>query len=314
MVFTGDALVSLQTRRVWDSEKTRTWVIESQTLAAIDLRDPSNPRAAGKLTLPSAPFNGLQVGAGKVYTSHHASIGDGKVRFYLDEIDVSNPDAPALARSVNVPGSLLAFDPTSARAITVDYKRTYWDGVTDGSTCQEKAPLDYVIFDWEGKRCSTVHRSLRLVKLAGTMATLEQSFELPAARIGSVTVAAPRVVLRSTSYGYVYDTVPGGATPSSATPTDRLWVMTGMREGAVQTSPAIDLDKGWGGGVWAEGDRAVAYTGVRKLAVVDTTSASAAKVIRSVELNGYYPYHVAMSADAAYVSLGDQGLTSVPLR
>lgn len=308
VVMAGSTLVSLQTKQTYDYATSKGYVIESQTLSLVDLRDPTKPRMAGKLTLPTFQFSPLQVVNGRVLTSHLQPLGDGKARFYLDEINVDNPDAPFIVRSVNVPGSLLAYDAVSSRAMTVDYKRTYWDDVTDWSACQAKAPLDFPYFDYTTKACSTVHRSMRLVKLDGIFAKLEQSLEFPAARV-SVALADARVVLRATNYGYYYD----GA-PSSTTPTDRLWVLSGMREGLVETSAPIALDAGWGGGLWAKGDRAVAYTGVRKLSVIDLTSAKTAKVLRSVELNGYYPYDVSMGTDTAYVSLGDQGLSAVPLR
>jgi len=307
VVLAGSSLVSLRSTMTYESGKG--YVVTGQELAVVDLRDPTKPRSAGKLALPKLQYTPLQIANGKVLTSHYEPIGDGKVRFYLDEIDVANPDVPLTLRSVNVPGSLLTFDPVSSRAMTVDYRRTVWSGIDDWSKCQTKAPNDSVVFDYSTKTCVTVHRSLRLVKVDGVFARLEQSLELPDARIGNLAIGDARVIVRSTGYGYYSDSYPGSSTPS-----DRVWVISGMREGLLETSAPISLDAGWGGGMWANGDRAVAYTGTRKLAVIDLSSAKTAKLVRTIELAGYYPYHVTMGTDAAYASLGDFGLGAVQLR
>lgn len=306
-VLAGSSLATLRTTSSWDGG---TYRVTANSLAIIDLRDPTKPRAAGKLDLGAWSYTPLQLVSGKVMTSHYQPTGDGRVRFYLDEIDVSNPDAPKVVRSVNVPGSLLTFDPVSSRAITVDYKRTFIEG-TDYYDCSKKvAEGDVLMFDWSSKVCTAVHRSLRLVKVEGPFARLEQAFELPSARIGGVALGDARVVLRST-YGGYYDSYPGGG---STAPTDRAWVLTGMREGLVETSAPITLDAGWGGQMWASGDRAVALTGSRRLSVLDLSSAKTARVVRTTELGSYYASHVAMTPDTAYVSLGQYGVSAVPLR
>ncbi len=305
-VFTGDAVVSYRAEYVYDPA-TGKGALSAPRVSVLDLRDPKNPRAGGTATLAAWPmYTGLQVFAGKVYTSHYEPTSGGKVRFYLDELDVSNPAAPKVAKSVNVPGSLLALDAQSGRAVTVDYRRTF-HSATDHSACAKAAPVgDAVVFDWSTKTCVSIHRVLRLVKVDGAIASLEQSLELPKSPIGSVTVADARVLFRSGYYYYDYSEY-GPSSP----PSDRAWVLNGVPGGAMTMSPEIVLGTGsYGGSAWANGDRAVVSVG-RQMVVVDL---AAAKVVRKAELNGYWTSHVAIANDNAYASLGEYGVTAIALR
>ncbi len=302
MVLAGDTVVALSSETKWNSE-TRTYEAPVSRLSTIDLRDPTKPVAGTTWNLPAASgYTALQVAGGKVLTSRWIPTGEGKVRFYVDELDVSDPAAPKLTRSINVPGSLLAFDAASSRVVTVDYKRIV-TVASDYSDCYAKGTAgDIPLFDWDAKTCVILHRTLRKLSVSGSTATMLESLELPKQRVAQAVVAGARVLLRGGYDYYGYG--------DYKAPVDRVWVLDGVRDGALRTSEIV-LGSGYGGGMWAAGDRAV-LSSDRRLFAVDL---AAAKVLRTVQLDGYsYASHVALGPDTAYASLGDQGVTAISLQ
>jgi len=101
-----------------------------------DLSNPDAPRRAGSVSLADSAWSwGLRAEAGLLWLTHHEwmSVDRSEVRFYLDRIDVSNPDAPVLLPKVNVPGVLLGATAAGSRVYTLE---TAWDpaGSTATST------------------------------------------------------------------------------------------------------------------------------------------------------------------------------------
>jgi hypothetical protein len=91
-----------------------------------DLSNPDAPRRAGRVELASDWSWGLRAEAGLLWLTHHewTSEARGSVRFYLDRIDVSDPDAPRLLPKVNVPGILLGAADGGRRLYTLEAS---WD-------------------------------------------------------------------------------------------------------------------------------------------------------------------------------------------
>ena len=95
----------------------------------LDLSNPDAPRRAGKVVIPGSDWSwGLKAEAGLLWLTHHewTSGSHGEVRYYLDRIDVSDPDAPRLLPKVNVPGTFLGAG-SAGRVYTLD---TTWDEAT----------------------------------------------------------------------------------------------------------------------------------------------------------------------------------------
>jgi hypothetical protein len=94
-----------------------------------DLSDPDAPRRAGAVALAGASWSwGLRADGGLLWLTHHEWVSDRweeGVRYYLDRIDVSDPDAPRLLPKVNVPGLFLASSAGGTRVYTVE---PVWDG------------------------------------------------------------------------------------------------------------------------------------------------------------------------------------------
>jgi hypothetical protein len=99
----------------------------------VDLADPDVPRRAGKVVIPGSDWSwGLRAEAGLLWLTHHewTSGARAEVRYYLDRIDVSDPDAPLLLPKVNVPGTFLGAG-SAGRVYTLD---TSWDDASRSAT------------------------------------------------------------------------------------------------------------------------------------------------------------------------------------
>src|SRR5690606_24145203 len=99
-------------------------------LRVVNLTDPTQP-VQSTLALPTADgYSGLVVDGTNVMLSHFNETSDGRARFYIDRIDLTNPAAPAIAAQVNVPGQLLHYDRPCNRVITSELSRVVVEDVT----------------------------------------------------------------------------------------------------------------------------------------------------------------------------------------
>jgi hypothetical protein len=101
-------------------------------LRLIDLRNADEPKLAqGSIEMPEWPFVN-RVGHGTMLYSTHTEPaldqnGNAKQyheRYFLDRVDVSNPDAISALPKVNIPGRLVDVDASGKILYTVDYQ---WD-------------------------------------------------------------------------------------------------------------------------------------------------------------------------------------------
>ena len=100
-----------------------------------DLSDPDAPRRASRVVLPGSGWSwGLRAEAGLVWITHHRwepADPEGRVRYYLDRIDVADPAAPVLLPPVNVPGVFLGAAAAGTRVHTLE---TTWDAAGQVAT------------------------------------------------------------------------------------------------------------------------------------------------------------------------------------
>jgi hypothetical protein len=323
-VLAGSAL-ALQNRGghwSWNGE----WVSGDAWLDVVDVSNVAAP-VTTRLDLPgSLGVGGLFVDGTTLLTSHYEPVEDspGKIRFFVDFVDVSAPRAPRLAASVNVPGSLFAWDASSGRAITVDYRRQVETGITS-QQCYERHGWQAtfepdVRTRWGGwtestlGTCSVVRHSLKLVRIQDGIATLEDIVELDeGAAFGSSATGDGRVFLSLQdpyAYGY-YDCWdycgPGGS--GSA----KLTVLSGFGSGQLRVG-TLELDGVGGiGGIVARGTRALVRTGWQgDLAVIDASNGVAPVVARTARVPGYV-HHMTLSGSTALLSLGYDGAEAVSL-
>jgi len=117
-------------RRIVETESGRRDF--SSELRLIDLRDVDNPRfTEAAIPMNDYPFVNKVTHGEILYSSHveQATTMTGEsllyhVRSYVDRIDVSDPDAPVVLPSVNIPGYLVDVSRDGNILYTVDYQ---WD-------------------------------------------------------------------------------------------------------------------------------------------------------------------------------------------
>jgi hypothetical protein len=99
-----------------------------------DLSRPDAPRRAARVAIPGSSWSwGLRAEQGLLWLTHHewTSQRYDEVRYFVDRIDPSTPDAPVLLPRVNVPGVLLGAAPGGARIYTLE---TAWGAAGTPST------------------------------------------------------------------------------------------------------------------------------------------------------------------------------------
>ncbi len=121
-------MLPITMRVVHESESGRRYY--DNHLRIIDMSDPDNPRLAeGSMAMNEYPFVN-RVGHGTVLYSMHtepAYDADGNkkqyhVKYYLERVDVSDPDNFEELPKLSVPGQLVDVDETGTLLYTVDYQ------------------------------------------------------------------------------------------------------------------------------------------------------------------------------------------------
>jgi len=309
VVQVGSTAAILWQREKWD--QTDSHLMMQSLLLSIDFADPTHPHQAGTLDLGGATtMTRLQVAGNEVLTSHAEAVANhpGRVRFYLDRIDLSNPALPRVASKINVPGSLLAFDAETQRAVTVDYVRER-RSASSWEECSQTWPR--ASFDYQTNTCTLLHRSLNLVDVGAAHATYRNGFFLDDRNnIGSAAVGEDRIYLANDPYYYYYY---GPGSASNHDNRTRLMTIDGMRAGWLRTASIVPVDVPWRGWLWASGDKLAMGTYYRHMFIFDAADATKPVLQQKVELAGYYSFDVTMNEDAVYASLAEFGLQRIPL-
>jgi len=96
-------------------------------VAVVDLADPSAPRLAASLPLPSGAWAGglLAAGTSVWYSQYEWAESTGLVRCWAGRIDLGDPSSPALAERVNVPGWLFGASEDGRRVYTQEWSWSF---------------------------------------------------------------------------------------------------------------------------------------------------------------------------------------------
>ncbi len=248
-----------------------------------------------------------------VYTSRWQRTQPGRVRFWVDRLDIGNADAPALLPAVNVPGSLLAVDASQTHLTTVDYARHVTRAVTYQDCTTAFGYRAY--FDSDAQSCVTVDRMLRTSDLptGSSRASLRATTSLPGQNIGGIVATGERVyVTLYADYQYGVSTPGGGYQEPVRRPGSQegLFVYAGVDTGALSLTSTFSGAARWP--VAVSGTR-VAIANENGLAVYDT-AAAAPRLLGAQTLRGYgYSYDVLLEPEQAICALGEWGLQSVAL-
>ncbi|MGK3990259.1 beta-propeller domain-containing protein [Sorangium sp. So ce136] len=283
------------------------------SLEIIDLSDPSSPVHRSVALPEGAGYTGLQIDGTTVLTSHWVPLPDdpSRARFYIDRIDVADPSSPVVRAPVNVPGSLLAFDRTSGRALTMDYETVEFEAA-DHVAC-------YGTFGWaeflphnqetrEGPGlCRGTSHTLKLVDVGAETARLRDESPLTDNRSSwEVFVGDDRVFMHA--YASNYDADDGGTSDRSG-----MLVASGLEAGRIEIAPQTDSEIRFGWPLLADGKRLlVSSYNPPSLVVLDAADLDELTYETKGELSST-PNRVTVSGDRALCPLGHYGLEVVDL-
>jgi hypothetical protein len=288
------------------------WGEESDTaLEVVDLSNPDRPRHAASFPLEDDHGVGmLQVRGDQVFTSHREPVAglEGVVRFYLDRFDLSDPDRPRRLRAINVPGSLVDFDPAGGRLVTVDYRRTEV-AVPDAYGCWDRGGDWSGWYDYETGTCTLVERSLNLSAVEGDRAVLQARRRFDSGRLSEVRVTPDRVFVGlSHGYGWYYD----GS--EARDPRAELITVTGLADGRLDVRSSVRLDGPYSRLFGALGLRAVVLADYPPaVSVYDATLPERTIFRRRTLLTGY-AYDVQLHGDQVISANGPWGVQTIRLR
>jgi hypothetical protein len=249
----------------------------TDAVVVYDLSNPDAPRRAGRVELASDWSWGLRADAGLLWLTHYEWTSDGReaVRYYLDRIDVADPDAPRLLPRVNVPGVLLGAGDGGRRVYTVE---TSWDETVQAATTAVHA-LDLTSRD--------------TARLAGTA-------RLPGWASGAVL---------GTGYAWAVTQAWSSGTSRSQV---RL---AALELGAMRVASVQQVSAEWAWPLRAAGGKlflgASAATGPAVL-VHDLAAPGAPRFERAVPTQGW-AWDVVVEGDVAYLPSGPFGVPMLPL-
>jgi hypothetical protein len=302
-------------------------------LHIVDLRDPRAP-SESTLMLPVADgYPGLLKDGDAVLFNHYErNPSNGRVRFYVTRVDLSDPKSPQLLAKLNVPGALIHYDRDHGRALTSELIRTTFDATSeecDGRFAYtEFTPSSAVWTSSPGGVCTGFTQRLHLVRFVTNGVVLENTHELGARDlIATSSMSAGRVVavLSQDRAGWRFYASSlsdcwgrcGFDYFASTNPT-QLLVVGGLAEGRFEVG-RLTVDDGadaWWGfygspPVYAFGTRALLLS-QQDAAVIDTSVASEPRLLRAAPLFGY-PQSVGASGNLALLALGTNGVQRVEL-
>lgn len=320
LVRSGESVVALGTTLAFQTVtrfQDETGPARSR-LAFVDLSDPTAPQLAGSLDLAEGRHvTGLVARGTTLYTSHAEPVVDapGKVRFFVDRVDVSNPAAPRLLAPINTPGSLLVSE--DPRLVTVDYTRRIVPN-SGSNTCRTEG-YDVTYYDQSTDQCIRIERTFRLLEIAGDRANALDSVPFSTSGyVNEVFVGDDRVFATTgPNYygGWYYD---GAPIDSASENESGILTLGGIREGDFRSSftPVSSPDPWWSSarGQAVTGQRLVLtdYSSEPHIAVFDATNLDAPTFHEKAKLRGYLS-DVEIVGDAAICSLGQFGVQSVSL-
>lgn len=129
LVDTGDSSLQLGSTVVFRRQKAEysqtsgQLEVSESALEVFDLSNPLDPKHSSTVQLSKGKGATSLLGSGTTaYSSHWESQPNGKVKFYVDRVELAKPAEPQVLARWNVPGSLAAVDVASKQVVTVDYQ------------------------------------------------------------------------------------------------------------------------------------------------------------------------------------------------
>lgn len=193
----------------WYDENTPN---DQPELYVMDVTVPEQPVIS--YTLPrqeNVRYGALLTRANMVVTSYYEPVPDapeGTVAFYMHRLDLSNPAHPEWLPPVNVPGSVVDFNPSTNRIVTVDYEMVTSPG-SNWDDCYEHASGGTYVW-FEDGQCKYLQRRLAISAFDGQDAWLQRTHTFDG-WLRNIRVTGSRVFVdeQPWSYWYWYETNDG---------------------------------------------------------------------------------------------------------
>lgn len=319
----GETIAQVGSTLVFRNVPFYYWWYEDGTepapaLEVVDLSDPAAPAHAATFSLGDGQGLGtLQVEGGDVLTSHREPVAGepGRARFYMDRIDVSDPAAPRLVESINIPGSPIWLDAEMGRLVTVDYQTSTRPAATWEECYGDEYGYYYYDSDttWDeaGGVCITLRRSLNLLDLRGVTATLIDRLEFGERKLRDVRVTPERVFV-GTQPRYSWWWGEDG-TEHVIDPRPELITLTGVESGAFVERSSSRMSSPYTWLYAAYGTRAVVLSDTPpSLDVYDAADATDPVLVNRTLLTGW-GYDVRLLGDVALSANSMWGVQVIPL-
>jgi hypothetical protein len=236
-----------------------------------------------------------------VVSQHEEDVADGtgRVRYYLDRLDVSDPAQPRLLPVINIPGQVVHFDGEAQSLVTMEYMYSERSGL-DWSTCYAQSSRAWM----DGATCRIYRRRANALVLEGDTARRVSQLDLDTDTRVSQTV--------SVTGERLFVTTSDKRTPSNArAPITTLDVYAYADSGQFVKHPGVELgDDPWGT-LYAFGTR-VFTSSSGSLTVIDTGNPEAPTKKRH-EIQGWGCDSIEVQGERAYCALGQYGALTIDL-
>jgi hypothetical protein len=244
-----------------------------------------------------------------IVSQHVEPARNGRKRFFLDRLDVSDPAAPRWLPPVNIPGAALHFDSATGELITLEYAR-FTESTRSAESCATRGYLGSFTSD---NNCSVIRRVLNGLVLEGDRAVRKSQLLLDTdRRTERLSVSGKEVFYVTEAFADPADTTEPTSSSAVAVTLERV-TLTG---GRLERSPSVDLTgrhaavpRHWQH--FAARDGRVFTVSGTELGVFDARSDSPELLI--YELSGWGCPVLEAAGDEAYCAQGPAGVERILL-
>ena len=291
----GDVLAFRQSRGTYDPQTKKTHY--EQNLQVVDLSNPDAPRLSSAVVTqdPRSWWGNMRVVGSTLYTTHYDWVRDGKwdsttgkmieppiVRYFMDEVDLSDRNNPKIGARINVPGMLV------------------------GASSADPSMLYFVDYRWYG---SDAKDEIAVAKRVGNRVFL-QSSTLIDGWVGNVIVRGTKAYMSAQEY--VQPSQPNTA----GQPTIKLHELD-LGDPKAPVDRASAPKDGWGWLLDVEGDRAIVTSGWGQVGfdIYRLQAGGAAPTYdQFARTRGWWPNAISRQGNALFVSSGYWGVQKIGLQ
>lgn len=252
---------------------------------------------------------------GDILVSQHAEpLGDDptRVRYYMDRLDVSDPEAPRMLERVNIPGQVIDYRPDTRLVVTVeDRVRVVDAGSPDDCNWRgARVYYDYQMYEQSGEvRCEVYDRLVNVLRLEGEVArrlsqvNLDEEFNSLSVGVSDSRIFALLAERRKSD----------GIEPVPVETRVDSFGIGG--DGRLRRLEPVSLGSSSQGYWWTQMQARGAHAFIaqdNEMLVIDTSDVAKPTLVRH-DMPGYYCASLEIDTQRAYCAMGVQGVLSFEL-